>query len=211
MLALAPSPVAATDWSGEPRLMPMGPVAIGIDAPRFGPSDTRPVAVGDDDGPSPSARSLLEAERRCSAQRDRAERRRCLVEAKGVHQVAVAEQLAHDDPTPARLFAVSEARADAARDLALQRCDPRKPPARDVCEKDAEAAHVAAIEAAKIELATADPAGTPQARDARLAEARAEAARHLREAHHAAARERCRMLERPARAACLAEAKRRFD
>jgi hypothetical protein len=69
----------------------------------------------------------------------------CQKEAKGKEKVAKAELEAKTNPTAANQRKVQEAKADAAYDVAKERCDDKKANDKDVCQKDAKAAHERAI------------------------------------------------------------------
>ncbi len=73
----------------------------------------------------------------------------CTSEAKGVESVAKAELDAQYKPTAKSRAKVIEAKADATYDTAKEKCDDLAGNAKDVCVKDAKAAHSAAVEAAK--------------------------------------------------------------
>jgi hypothetical protein len=82
----------------------------------------------------------------------------CQKEAKGKEKVAKAELEAKTNPTAANQRKVHEAKADAAYDVAKERCDDKKGNDKDVCQKDAKAAHERAM--ADIKRADAKSAGT---------------------------------------------------
>ena len=82
----------------------------------------------------------------------------CQKEAKGKEKVAKAELEAKNNPTAANQRKVQEAKADAAYDVAKERCDDKKGNDKDVCQKDAKAAHERAM--ADIKRADAKSAGT---------------------------------------------------
>jgi hypothetical protein len=105
----------------------------------------------------------------------------CVAEAKGAEKVAKAELEAQYKPSPRNDEKVTVAKADAAYDVAKEKCDDLTPSAspgpatspgaapgagaggnasatsaKDVCMKDAKAAHVKAKEDAKVTKAAAD-------------------------------------------------------
>jgi hypothetical protein len=104
----------------------------------------------------------------------------CVAEAKGAEKVAKAELEAQYKPSPRNDEKVTVAKADAAYDVAKEKCDDMAPSAspapatgpgaggagaaanasaasaKDVCMKDAKAAHVKAKEDAKVTKAAAD-------------------------------------------------------
>lgn len=73
----------------------------------------------------------------------------CQSEAKGKEKVAKAELDAQYKPSAKARAKVAEAKADAAYDTAKQKCDELSGNTKDVCMKDAKAAHVAAMADAK--------------------------------------------------------------
>ena len=82
----------------------------------------------------------------------------CEKEAKGKEKIAKAELDAKANPTPANQRKVQEAKADAAYDVAKERCDDKTGNDKDVCEKDAKAKYERAK--ADIKRADARPAST---------------------------------------------------
>ena len=88
------------------------------------------------------------AKERCSALKDNAQDI-CKVEAKGNHQVAKAELEAQYKPSPSHDQKLRTAKADAAYELAKEKCDDLNGNAKDVCQKDAKAAHASAKAGAK--------------------------------------------------------------
>ena len=79
----------------------------------------------------------------------------CVSEAKGHEKVAKAELDAKQKPSPKADAKVREAKADAAYDLAKEKCDDMAGNAKDVCMKDAKAAHSSAKAEAKVTGANA--------------------------------------------------------
>ena len=76
--------------------------------------------------------------------------------------------------------------------------------------KDAKAAHVHAVEAAKVNKAQAEPAANSAAKAANVAETRKDAAEETREADFKAAKARCDTMSGAAKDTCVADAKRKF-
>jgi hypothetical protein len=76
----------------------------------------------------------------------------CQKEAKGKETIAKAELDAKTNPSAASQRKVQEAKADVAYDIAKERCEDKKGNDKDVCEKDAKAAH----ERAKADIKRAD-------------------------------------------------------
>lgn len=73
----------------------------------------------------------------------------CQSEAKGKEKVAKAELEAQYKPSAKAQAKVAEAKADAAYDTAKQKCDELAGNNKDVCMKDAKAAHETAVAQAK--------------------------------------------------------------
>lgn len=73
----------------------------------------------------------------------------CQSEAKGKEKVAKAELDAQYKPSAKATAKLVEAKADAAYEVAKQKCDDLAGNTKDVCMKDAKAAHVAAKADAK--------------------------------------------------------------
>jgi hypothetical protein len=69
----------------------------------------------------------------------------CQKEAKGKENVAKAELEAKTSPTAANQRKVQEAKAEAAYDVAKERCDDKKGNDKDVCQKDAKSTHERAM------------------------------------------------------------------
>lgn len=68
----------------------------------------------------------------------------CVSEAKGTEKVAKAELDAQYKPSPRAEARVIEAKADAAYDLAKEKCDDLAGNAKDTCVKDAKSTHASA-------------------------------------------------------------------
>ena len=134
----------------------------------------------------------------------------CEEEAKGKEKVGKADLKAQQEPTPRNQEKARIARADAAYEVAEEKCDDLSGNAKDVCKKDAKAEHVRAVENAKVAKAVATPAGTPAEKAANVSEARKDASAEKREADYKAAAERCDSLSGDAKSACVDDAKRRF-
>jgi len=83
----------------------------------------------------------------------------CEKEAKGKEKIAKAEHDAKADPSARNQRKVGEAKADAAYDVAKERCDDLKGKDKDACQKDAKAQHEKA-KAALDRQASSGPSGT---------------------------------------------------
>lgn len=66
----------------------------------------------------------------------------CMVEARGNRKVAKAELQAQHEPSPRHEAKVKSEKAEAAYDLAKQKCDDLSATAKDTCKKDAQAMFV---------------------------------------------------------------------
>jgi len=94
------------------------------------------------------------AKERCDPLKDNA-KDICTVEAKGNEKVAKAELEAQYKPTPKHDEKAKIAKADAAYELAKEKCDDQSGNAKDVCKKDAKAAYTSAKADAKATKAAA--------------------------------------------------------
>jgi hypothetical protein len=86
----------------------------------------------------------------------------CQKEAKGKEKVAKAELNARQKPSTGNQRKVEEAKAEAAYDVAKERCDDKAGNDKDVCQKDAKATYERAR--ADIKKADAKSAGTGSTR-----------------------------------------------
>lgn len=131
----------------------------------------------------------------------------CMAEAKGIEKVSKAELEARYKPSAKADFEVREARADAVYEIAKEKCDDLAGNTKDVCEKDAKAAHVRALADAKVSKADAE---TADMRVEKLAAAQKSAVSDKLSAEFSAAKERCDALSGASKDACVADAKVRF-
>ncbi|MDB5895075.1 MAG: hypothetical protein JWQ88_2606 [Rhodoferax sp.] len=134
----------------------------------------------------------------------------CMSEAKGAEKVAKAELAVQYKPSAKNDVKVREAKADAAYDTAKEKCDDQTGNAKDVCVKDAKAAHTSALGAAKVADAGMSKTNGANAKTAKVAEARQEATADTRKAQYAAAKERCDAMSGNAKDACVADAKTKY-
>jgi hypothetical protein len=132
----------------------------------------------------------------------------CVAEAKGEEKVAKAELEAQNKPSPRNTEKVALAKGDAAYDVAKEKCDDLKGNDKDVCVKDAKAAHVKAKENAKVAKASADTNSSNKA--ANVAETKKDANAEKREADYKAAKERCDALTGNAKDSCQNDAKAKY-
>lgn len=117
----------------------------------------------------------------------------CMEEAKAKEKTARAELEFRASGKPADGTKVKVVKADGAYEVAKERCDDLRDNAKDVCNKEAKAAHVAALAAAKNAKASAED--------------RAEAKEDVNEAKYKAAAEKCDPLSGDAKSACIQAAK----
>ena len=101
-------------------------------------------------------------------------------------------------------------RADADYAIAKEKCDDAAGNTKDVCKKDAKAAHVRALENAKVASAQAKPADNMSEKRADVAEAKQDAAHEKKDADYKAAKERCDTLKGAEQDTCVADAKHKF-
>ena len=159
-----------------------------------------------------AAKDTIEADykaskEKCNALTDNA-KDICVKEAKGHEDVAKAELEAQYKPSTKAAYKARVARADADYAIAKEKCDDLSGNAKDVCVKDAKAAHVTAKENAKVAQAKAKPADTPDAKAAAVAEARKDASAEKNEANYKAAKERCDTMQGDVKSKCVDDAKR---
>ena len=105
--------------------------------------------------------------------------------------MAQAELEAQYKPSPRNTQKVAEARADAAYEVAKEKCDDLKGNEKDVCEKDAKAARVKAKAGRQGGRCAAKPADNPAEKAADVAQARKDANAEKNDANYQAAKERC--------------------
>lgn len=120
----------------------------------------------------------------------------CVEEAKGHEKVGMAELEYTHRGRDKEAVKVSEAKADAAYAVSKERCDDKAGNEKDVCVKEAKAAH---------EKAKADAKMNKQ-----VGEAKTEAAHDKREAEYQVAVEKCDAMTGDAKSSCVASAKARF-
>jgi hypothetical protein len=131
----------------------------------------------------------------------------CQAEAKGTEKVAKAELEAQYKPSPRNDQKTREAKANAAYDLAKEKCDDQTGNAKDVCVKDAKAAQATAKANAKVSKVSAEGG---RDRAGNVAEARKDANADKNEAQYKAAKERCDALSGNAKDSCQNDAKSKF-
>jgi len=111
----------------------------------------------------------------------------CEVSAKGNRRIAEADLDARNKNTPAAQEEAKKVRADVQYDVAKEKCDDLSGNAKDVCQKDAKAAHARAVSDVRGQRTDSRADATAANLDAALA--------------------RCDKLTGDARASCLADAR----
>jgi hypothetical protein len=131
----------------------------------------------------------------------------CVEEAKGKEKIAKAEAEAAYQGTPKSRENVRIARADAAYEVAKEKCDDLAGNPKDVCVKEAKAAHTKATADAKV-----DRVASETRRDAtdRVANAQRDAMRDKVDADYRVAIEKCDALAGAAKDACVRDAKLKY-
>lgn len=131
----------------------------------------------------------------------------CMAEAKGKEKVAKAEADAAYESTPKARESARKAKADADYDVAKEKCDDMSGNAKDVCVKEAKAAHVKSLADAKVDRVASD---TRNESLQKTAAAKQDAAQDKRDADYKVAIEKCDALAGPTKDACVHDAKMRF-
>lgn len=131
----------------------------------------------------------------------------CVAEAKGKDHMAKADAEAAYENTPKARESARVAHAQAAYDVANEKCDDLAGNAKDVCVKEAKAALVKGKADAKVDRVTAD---TRQEAATQQAAARTEANADKRDADYKVALEKCDALAGPAKDGCVAAARSQF-
>jgi hypothetical protein len=120
----------------------------------------------------------------------------CVAEAKGKEKVAKAELEYNHTGKPADQNKLNKVRAEAAYDVAKEKCDDKAGNDKDVCVKEAKAAETKAKAEAKAGKETG--------------EARKEATNDKRDADYKVAAEKCDTLSGDAKDSCVKAAKARY-
>jgi hypothetical protein len=131
----------------------------------------------------------------------------CLAEASGREKVAKADAEAAYKNTPKAREDARDARADAAYNVAKEKCDALSGNAKDVCVKEADAKRVKAKADAKVDTVAAD---TRDDSTAKQTEARRKAEQDKRDADYKVAIEKCDSLSGSAKNTCVEDAKLRY-
>jgi hypothetical protein len=131
----------------------------------------------------------------------------CMEEAKGKEKIAKADAAAGYENTPKARENARDARADANYAVAKEKCDDLAGNAKDVCVKEAKAAHVKAMADAKVDRVASD---TRKDAADKTAEAQRDAANDKRDADYKVAIEKCDSLAGAAKDSCVRDAKMRY-
>jgi hypothetical protein len=131
----------------------------------------------------------------------------CVEKAKGNEKVAKAEADAAFENTSKAREKARTARADSAYEVAKEKCDDLAGNPKDVCLKEAQAAHVKAIADAKVDRVASD-ARRDQVE--KTTAAQREAAEDKRDADYKVAIEKCDALAGAAKTGCVRDAKARY-
>jgi len=131
----------------------------------------------------------------------------CIEEAKGNERIAKAEAEAAYDSTPRMREKARVVRADAAYEVAKEKCDDLSGNPKDVCIKEAKAAHVKGLADAKVDRVAADERGTGSEK---TMAAKREATEDKRDADYKVAIEKCDALAGAAKDNCVRDAKVRY-
>jgi hypothetical protein len=131
----------------------------------------------------------------------------CIEEAKGKEKIAKADADAAYKNTPKAREAARAAHADATYAVAKEKCDDLAGNQKDVCVKEAKAAHVKAIADAKVDRVATD---THNAAAEKTAAARRDAAEDKRDADYKVAIEKCDSLSGTAKDTCVSNAKAKY-
>jgi len=131
----------------------------------------------------------------------------CMEEAKGKQKIAKADADAAFENTPKKREAARLARADTAYAVAKEKCDDLAGNPKDVCVKEAKAAHVKATADAHVDRVAAD---TRTSSSEKMADTRREAAEDKRDAEYKVAIEKCDALSGAPKDTCVQNAKARY-
>ncbi|WP_420993992.1 hypothetical protein ACKI2N_001340 [Cupriavidus sp. 30B13] len=128
----------------------------------------------------------------------------CVKEAKRDQDVAKANAEATRDGTAKARAKAEKTKADSDYAVAKEKCDDRKGNDKDVCAKEAKAAHERALGAANVDKAAATGTSTD------VAEARRDAKKDTLDASYKADKEKCDALSGDAKDKCQANVQTRY-
>jgi hypothetical protein len=132
----------------------------------------------------------------------------CMEEAKGKEKVAKAEAKAAYEGTPKARESARLAHAEAAYEVAKEKCDDMSGNQKDVCVKEAKAAYTKAKADAKVDRVAAD---TSRKAVDKTADVKKDAAEDKRDADYNVAVEKCDSMSGNAKDACVRQAKARYN
>lgn len=143
----------------------------------------------------------------------------CQVDAKGVSKVARADLDARYEPSLKHSYQAEVVKAEAAYDLAKEKCDDLAGTPKGVCVKEAKAIEVTAKADATLRMKTAEANGDARATKAKANEkaadktsaARVEASTDKIDAEYKLEKEKCDTFAGAAKDNCLSQAKVRFS
>jgi len=147
-----------------------------------------------------------DAKAHCDTLKDNAEDI-CKAEAKRDHKIAEAQLEVAEKDTAKRRFNARMAKVDGDYSVAKEKCDDLAGNAKDVCVKDAKAAHVTAKADAKEDKAVTNAVNTA---NEKVSDAHKDAKEDKRDANYAAAKERCDKFAGDVKDRCIADAKVHF-
>ena len=168
-------------------------------------------------GKTEIAAKLKAAKTACDAQTGNA-KDICVEEAKGADKIALAELEANYEPSTKHNYDVAVAKAKSAYAIAKEKCDDQTGNPKDVCRKEADANHTAAMAEAKLMEKTTQNNGAAAEKisDAKTTamdkntSALKSANSDIRDADYKTALEKCDAFAGDVKAKCVAEAKTKF-
>lgn len=124
----------------------------------------------------------------------------CVEEAKGREKVSRAALEAKFNPNEKSTYNLSIARAEAAHEVAKEKCDDFSGNNRDICVLEAKGSYISASENARVQL---ESAAAKAVASERMSDVRRDAASEKGDADYAIAKEKCDALAGDAKADCL--------
>lgn len=131
-------------------------LALAIAGPLFAADDTSKMALKAEK--ERISTTFKADKKKCKALEGNAEDI-CMAEAKGRQKVGKADLAAQKDETPKKYQALAVAKADAAYEVAKERCDDRVGSQKSDCKRDAKAAHERATQEARANRESATKSG----------------------------------------------------
>jgi molybdenum-dependent DNA-binding transcriptional regulator ModE len=176
--------------------MPLPLVLAGLAWGVFGAAQAQPMGAADVTAAQDRIGATYRVAREACNQLSSNAKDICVEEAKGQEKIGRAELQYNRSRKPEDMARLATARAEAAYEVAKERCDDRAGNDKDVCMEQAKAAQVRAKSDAKVSKETG--------------EITREAAADRRDADYQVAAEKCDALAGDAKSACLTAAKARF-